>query len=78
MEKRDLTNLDIEKFLITRGILEPAGGDINALLKTQKERESYSFVTEGSFLAGADFQLDDEELKRITDHLVDLDTINEI
>lgn len=68
----------IEKFLVSRGIIEPLGTELTQVLRTQKEREQHQFVTEGSHLAGEAYQLDEGQLAQITEALVEMDEINEI
>lgn len=45
---------------------------------SQKERETFQFVTESSHWAGADFQPNDEEINSICEQMKDLDNIDEI
>lgn len=70
--------LDIERFLVTRGVIAPEGGDIKTLLKSQKEREIHQFVTESSHLAGPAFQLDLGLMQEISERVTEMDTINVI
>lgn len=59
--KACITAENIEKFLAMRGIVK--SDNLKEMLKNQKAREAYQFVTESSHLAGEDFQLDAVELK---------------
>ena len=56
-----------------RGIIEPPTADLNQYLKTQKEREAHQFLVEGSYLAGDTYQLDEAEMKKQEDHVLEMD-----
>lgn len=71
-----LTNfVDIEAYLVLRGILD---GNVQKLLRSQKERQTRQFVTESFFEAGQHFELDNEELARVGQHLAEMDAISVI
>lgn len=65
--------LDVEKFFVVRGILEPVSGDE---LSQPKEREMHQFVTKSSQFAGEDFEINQKELEALNEQLEEMDKIN--
>lgn len=72
--KACITAENVEKFLVMRGIVK--SDNLESLIKTQKAREAYQFVTESSHLAGEDFQLNADELKSVSNYIQEMDTID--
>ena len=58
---------------MTRGVIEPPTGDINTYLKSQKEREAHQFLVEGSYIAGEEFQLNEQELTKQKEHIAEIE-----
>lgn len=71
--KQAITSENVKKFLMMRGILVCTDPE---LIKSQKSKEAHQFLTESSHLAGDDFQLDKDELRKVSDFVKEMDTID--